>query len=213
MLTRKLTKKRTRKLTVLVAAAAALLALAGCGSNDTDPQTSTTTAANGDEFNDADVRFATDMIPHHAQALQMVDLTMGRSLDPQVASLTEDIRDAQAPEIQTMTDWLTAWDKPIPETPRDHANAGHDGTDGMGMSGDEMPGMMSSEELDELEAASDTEFQDMWLTMMIAHHEGAIEMAKTEQTDGTYQPAIDLAESIETSQQQEISHMQELLGS
>jgi len=208
-----LIRKLTRKLTVLLAAAAALLALTGCGSNDTDPQTTTQTAANGDEFNDADVDFATNMIPHHAQALQMVDLTMGRSLDPLVAALTEDIRDAQGPEIETMTDWLTAWGEPIPETPRDHTNAGHDGTSGMDMSGDEMPGMMSSDELAELEAASDAHFQDMWLTMMIAHHQGAIEMARTEQTKGTYTPATDIAKSIETSQQQEISQMEELLDS
>lgn len=203
----------TKKLTVLVAVTAALLALAGCGSNETDSHATTQTAPNGDEFNGADVSFATDMIPHHAQALQMAALTRGRSLDPEVASLTEDIRTAQAPEIETMTDWLTVWGKPIPAIPRDHANAGHGGMEGMEMSGDQMPGMMSSEELDELEEASDAEFQDLWLTMMIAHHEGAIEMAKAEQSDGTYQPAIDLAESIETSQQQEISHMQQLLGS
>lgn len=202
-----------KKLTVLLAVTAASFALAGCGSNDVEPQATTQTAPNGDEYNDADVDFATNMIPHHAQALQMVDLTLGRSLDPEVTALTEDIRDAQAPEIETMTDWLTAWGEPIPETSRDHSNAGHDGTSGMDMSGDEMPGMMSSDELAELKAASDAEFQDLWLTMMIAHHQGAIEMAKTEQTKGTYPPAIDLAKSIETSQQQENSHMEELLDS
>ena len=195
--------KPARRLTVLLASAAALLALAGCGGNEAVPETTTQTAANGDEFTDVDVRFATDMIPHHARALQMVDLTLGRPLDPEVAALTEDIREAQAPEIETMVDWLTAWGRPIPETPRDHANAGHDAMEGMDMGADE---------LDELEAASDTEFQDRWLTMMIGHHEGAIEMARSEQAEGTYRPAIDLAESIETSQQQEISHMQQLLG-
>jgi uncharacterized protein (DUF305 family) len=198
--------------TVLLVLAAAIFALAACGSNDSEPQATTQTAPDGDEFNDADVSFATDMIPHHAQALQMVDLTMGRSLDPEVAALAEEIRDAQAPEIETMTEWLTAWGEPIPETPRDHGNAGHDGTSGMDMSGDEMPGMMSSDELAELEAASDAEFQDMWLTMMISHHEGAIEMAEAEQAEGTFEPAIELARSIETSQQQEIRHMEELLA-
>jgi uncharacterized protein (DUF305 family) len=202
-----------KKLTVLLVVVAASFTLAGCGSNDeTGPAATTQTAPNGDKYNDADVDFATNMIPHHAQALQMVDLTTGRSLDPEVAALTEDIHDAQGPEIETMTD-LTAWGEPVPETPRDHGNAGHDGTSGMDMSGDEMPGMMSSDELAELEAASDAQFQDMWLTMMIAHHQGAIEMAKTEQTKGTYTPAINLAKSIETSQQQEISHMGELLDS
>ena len=60
-----------------------------------------------------------------------------------------------------------------------------------------MPGMMTEEELADLDAASGPEFEDMWLEMMIEHHEGAIEMAKDEQADGVFQPAIDLAESIE----------------
>jgi len=202
-----------KKLTVLVAVTSALFALAGCGSGDAKPEPTSQTAANGDEFSAADVSFATDMIPHHAQALQMVDLTLGRSLDPEVAALAEEIRDAQAPEIETMTDWLTAWGEPIPETPRDHANAGDDGMGSMDMSGDEMPGMMSNDELAALEAAPDAEFQDMWLTMMIAHHDGAIEMAKTERAEGTYGPAIHLAKAIETSQRAEIALMTQMLGS
>jgi uncharacterized protein (DUF305 family) len=201
------------KLSVLLALAAVPFVLAGCGITDSDPRATSQTAPNGDEFNAADVEFATDMIPHHAQALQMVDMTLGRSLDPEVLALTENIRGAQAPEIEVMVDWLTAWGEPIPATSRDHSNAGHDGVGGMDMSGSDMPGMMSSDELAELDAASDAEFQDMWLTLMIAHHEGAIEMARTEQTQGTYRQAIKLAESIETSQRAEITYMEALLGS
>ena len=70
--------------------------------------------------------------------------------------------------------------------------------------------MMSEEEMADLEAASDAEFQDMFLAMMIEHHEGAIEMAQAEQEDGQYQPAIDLAEQIETGQSAEIDTMEEL---
>jgi uncharacterized protein (DUF305 family) len=202
-----------KKSMIMLAMTVAVVGLAGCGSDATDSPAATTTAANGDVFNAADVSFATNMIPHHAQALQMVDLTIGRTLDPDIAALTEDIRDAQAPEIEIMTGWLTGWGKPIPETPRDHVNADDDTMGGMHISGDEMPGMMSSDELAELDAATDAEFGDMWLTMMIAHHKGAIDMARTEQADGVFQPAIRLAKEIENSQQQEISHMQELLGS
>ena len=202
-----------KKSMIVLALAVAGVALAGCGSDSTDSPPATTTSANGDVFNAADVTFATNMIPHHAQALQMVELTIGRTLDPDVGALTRAIRDTQAPEIELMTGWLTAWGKPIPETPRDHVNADDDAMGGMDMSGDEMPGMMSDDELAELDAASDAEFGDMWLTMMIAHHQGAIEMARTEQTDGLFQPAIRLAKSIETSQQEEIDHMKRLLGS
>jgi uncharacterized protein (DUF305 family) len=199
----------TTKLSALVAVLATLLALTGCG-DDEEPTNKTRTAANGDEFNDADVAFATDMIPHHAQALAMVDLTLDRQLDPEVQQFADDIRDAQAPEIEQMTDWLTAWDEPIPETVRDHANAHGEG--GMEMDSD-MPGMMSEEEMSELENADDAEFQDMFLEMMIEHHEGAIEMAQTEQEEGMFKPAIELAKSIETSQKEEITLMEDLLAS
>jgi uncharacterized protein (DUF305 family) len=195
------------KLAAAAATLAALLALAGCG--DDEPATDQTrTASNGDEFNDADVAFATDMIPHHAQALSMVDLTRGRPLDPDVERLVEDIRTAQAPEIEEMTDWLTAWGEPVPETMRDHANAHGDGAPDLG----DMPGMMSAEEMAELEEAPDGEFQARFLEMMIEHHEGAVEMARTERSDGHFKSAIDLARSIESSQTEEIVLMQDLLG-
>ena len=71
------------------------------------------------EHNDADVEFASNMLQHHAQALSMVDLTRGRTLDPEVQQLAEQIRDAQAPEIEIFTDWLTDWDEEVPETVRD----------------------------------------------------------------------------------------------
>ena len=149
------------------------------------------------------------MIPHHAQAIEMVTLTDGRPLDPDVAQLASQIRDAQVPEVETMTDWLTAWGKEIPETSLDHTNAGHDMratwiTD--------MPGMMSSAEMDALVSAADAEFQDMWLEMMLEHHQGAIEMAKTEAADGKYADAVSLAESIEAAQEAEIEQIKQLLG-
>lgn len=194
----------------VAAALAAVLLVAGCGGEDDAPTHATHTASNGDEYNDADVRFATDMIQHHAQALAMVDLTLGRQLDPEVQQLAEDIRSAQAPEIEQMVDWLTAWDEPIPETMRDHANAHGEG--GMDMDGD-VPGMMSEEEMSELENAGDTLFQEMFLEMMIEHHQGAVEMARTEQDEGLFQPALELAASIESSQDDEINKMEELLGS
>ncbi|MGH3360694.1 MAG: DUF305 domain-containing protein [Nocardioidaceae bacterium] len=196
----------TKTLTIH-AAAAALIVVAGCGSDE--PDLATRTAANGDEFNNADVAFATHMIPHHAQALELVDLTMEHDLDPKVQQLSDDIRAAQTPEVETMAGWLIDWDEPIPETVRDHAHGDdtHTGSDS------EMPGAMSADEMEELERARGDEFQTMWLELMIEHHEGAIEMAETEQTDGTFEPAVDLAASIEQSQQAEITRMEKLLDS
>jgi len=201
-----------KKYTALAGLLAALSMLAACGNDDDESEHEIHTAANGDRFNDADVTFATDMIQHHAQALAMVDLTIGRQLDPEVQQLAEDIRMAQGPETERMTDWLTDWDQPIPETVRDHANAHGDGDGDMDMNSD-VPGMMSAEEMAELEAAQGEEFEQMWLERMIEHHEGAIEMAQVEKSDGNFATAIKLADGIESSQQDEITTMQSMLES
>jgi uncharacterized protein (DUF305 family) len=187
------------------------LALTGCGSDDNRSSSSTATALSTTEHNEADVDFATQMIQHHAQALSMVDLTVGRDLDPKVAALAEEIRQAQAPEIETMSDWLQEWDEEIPETVRDHANAhgdGHSGAD----TGTDMPGMMSADDMAALEDATDAEFDEMWMEMMIEHHEGAVEMARTEEADGQFKPAVNLAKEIQASQAAEIDTMKDLLG-
>ena len=177
------------------------LVLAGCSSDETSE-------SGGKGFNDTDVAFATDMIQHHAQALQMVDLSMGHDLDPEVQRLADDIRAAQAPEIEKMADWLQDWEQPVPETVRDHANA-----DGGGMDmGSDMPGMMSPEDLQSLEQAEGTDFQRMWLEMMIEHHEGAIEMADEEQDNGEHPQAVTMAEDIADAQAEEASTMKDLLG-
>jgi uncharacterized protein (DUF305 family) len=209
-----------RKFPAIAALALGLsLTLTACGSDDTDSGQSTdaATQVSTTEHNDADVAFATDMIQHHAQALSMVDLTMGRDLDPDVQALADDIRAAQAPEIEQMSDWLQEWGEEVPETVRDHANAGHDEDmdemEGHDMGGDsDMPGMMSADDMRALKNASDAEFQDMWRDMMIEHHQGAVAMAQTEEADGRYKPAVDMAKDIQKSQTAEIDKMKELMG-
>jgi uncharacterized protein (DUF305 family) len=209
--------KHLKKLAAATTATTALLGLTACGEDDgrVGAARAEQTAPNGDVFNDADVEFSTDMIPHHAQALVMVDLTRGRDISPELQKLTADIPAAQGPEIERMVGWLTAWGQPVPETMRDHTNAEDHGMSGheMGDDSSDMAGMMTDEELSELEAAQDDEFETMWLEMMIEHHRGAIEMAKDEQSEGAFAPAKELAASIETSQQGEIDHMNELLAS
>jgi len=195
----------------LAAALTLTVTLSACA-GDTEPAKApdaVQTAANGDEFADTDVAFATQMIPHHAQALQMVDLTNGRDLDPSVSALAEDIRAAQGPEIEQLVDWLTAWDEPIPETARDHENA----ESGGGMDDMDMPGMMSAAELDELAALDGAAFEQRWLELMVEHHRGAIEMAETEQAGGRFAPAVELAGAIAEGQTAEVTEMEGLLGS
>ena len=201
------TTRPVRALGAVALTAVLGLTAAGCGSSDS---ASTADSSNGSsqssatDHNDADVAFATDMLPHHSQAVAMVELTAGRPLDPEVQQLADEIRAAQTPEIETMTGWLTDWDEKVPDT------SGSMGSmDGMDSS---MPGMMSADDMTSLENSSDAEFQTMWLEMMVKHHEGAVEMAKTEIADGQYQPALDLADSIVASQSEEIATMKGILG-
>ena len=107
-----------------------------------------------------------------------------------------------------MTGWLTGWGEEVPETMRDHANA--EDAD-MEMGDSDMPGMMSQDDMDALESVPDAEFEDMWLQMMVEHHQGAIEMAKDEQHEGTFSPAVDLAQDIAAGQTAEVDQMTNLL--
>jgi len=150
-------------------------------------------------FNAADVTFATDMISHHRQAIEMAELAKTRAQSQQVKDLAARIEQAQDPEIQTMADWLTAWGKPVP-----------DDMGGMDMSGS-MPGMMSTEDMQMLQGMSGAGFDRMFLQMMIEHHQGAIEMARTEQADGTNADAQALAGQIGNAQTAEITTMRSML--
>jgi len=157
------------------------------------------------DHNAQDVSFAQEMIPHHKQAVEMADLAATRASDPRVKALAARIKGAQDPEIQTMTGWLTSWDEPV--TPSGGGGmAGHS----MGSSGSGGMGMMSEGEMQALGAASGAAFDRMFLTMMTGHHNGAIEMAKTEVDKGKFDPAKQLAASIRDSQQKEVAEMQSI---
>jgi uncharacterized protein (DUF305 family) len=204
-----------RKATLGAALAlAGVLLLGACGNGDGSsgttteptPEATTTTKAAAGQFNDADVTFAQGMIPHHRQAVEMADFAEARAQSPEVLKLAAQIKAAQDPEIQTMTGWLEQWGQDVPEDMG--GMEGHEGMD----SGEDMPGMMSSEDMDKLEAAKGAAFDKMFMDMMIEHHEGAIEMAKTEQSDGKYAEAKQLAETIEKAQTAEIATMRKLLA-
>lgn len=195
-----------RKTITAAALTGALLVLAGCGNDSNE--------ASGDSHNDADVTFAQQMIPHHEQAIEMAQMAATQAQSDEVKELAADIEAAQGPEIELLTGWLEDWDEEVPD-----GMSGMDGDMGHDMSdmGDEsaagMSGMMTAEDMAALEGASGTEFDQMFLTMMIEHHQGAIEMAQTEQTEGEYAEAISLAEDIEATQSEEIAAMQDLLSS
>jgi len=177
------------------------------GGHDTG-STSTTTAGAGQAtggHNAADTAFARQMIPHHSQAVAMAELVDGRTTNPQVVGLAERIREAQGPEIATMTGWLQAWGEPTTApTDGEHSMPGAD-------HGPSMPGAMTDEDMTALKAAKDADFDRRWLSMMIVHHRGAVEMAGTELAQGADPEARKLAQRIIDAQEAEIREMQSLL--
>jgi uncharacterized protein (DUF305 family) len=193
-------KRFTVRRALLAGATLTALALAGCGGmNGMDHGGSS--AATGQDFNTADVTFAQQMIPHHQQAVTMADLAQTRAADPELKALAAKIKAAQAPEVATMTGWLTAWGQP-------NAPSGHNMP---GMDNQSMPGMMSDEEMNSLEAATGGSFDRQFTRMMIAHHEGAVAMAKQEQANGSNEAAKDLAKKIEADQTAEIAVLKSIL--
>ncbi|WP_442545689.1 DUF305 domain-containing protein [Arthrobacter sp. KN11-1C] len=155
---------------------------------------STTAAATG--HNAADAEFARMMIPHHAQAVQMSDVVLAKNGIPtQVTALAGRIKAAQGPEIEKMTGWLKDWNEPA------EMSGGHT-----------MDGMVDTEDMTKLEAAQGREAARLFLTHMIAHHQGAVAMAQKEGADGKNADALKLGKDIVTAQEAEIKEMQGLLG-
>jgi uncharacterized protein (DUF305 family) len=191
------------------AAVGAVLLLSACGDNSQPAgdgmghgtMMPTATATAGSTFNNADVAFAQQMIPHHQQAVRMAAMATGHAGNARVKELAAKIKQAQQPEIDTMSQWLTAWGQP---------------TAGMassmpGMDHGSMPGMMSDADVSKLGKAGGAAFDTMFLTMMISHHQGAITMARQEVASGANPDATALAKKIITDQQAEITTMQGLL--
>jgi uncharacterized protein (DUF305 family) len=185
---------------ILLSSSTALALLAGCGgSSMADMAVDTVQSATG--FNDADVMFAQMMIPHHEQAIEMSDI----ALDPTVGAsdvvkaLATRIKGAQDPEITTMKAFLTTWKKGLtPDSSMNHS--------------DMMSGMLSSEDITKLSSLRGAEFDRAWMAGMIAHHEGAIEMAKEVLKDGKDTAVKTLATAVATAQDTEILEMKKLLG-
>jgi len=190
--------------TAVIAGALVLVGCSDNGDTTTDDSAGGQPESTQQSFNEADVTFAQDMIPHHQQAVVMAEMAADQAESEEVRQLAADIQAAQGPEIDTMSGWLESWGEEMPED-----MSGMD----PGMTMGDMPGMMTAQQMDGLTSTSGATFDQMFLTMMIAHHEGAIEMARTEQAEGENPDAVDLAAQIEAQQTAEIATMRGLLGS
>jgi len=185
-----------KKRCVAILGAVLIAVLPACGSNSS--QDADAVVADDATFNDADVMFAQMMIPHHEQAIEMSDIALDPTVGAgeQVLALATQIKNAQDPEITQMKALLTAWGKPL-TTDDDHSSS-------------MMSGMMSTDELAELGTLTGAAFDAAWAAAMIAHHEGAIEMAEVVLADGKNTETLTLAQAIISAQESEIEILRSL---
>ena len=148
-------------------------------------------------LSDADAMFLQMMIPHHEQAIEMSKLAATNTKNPEVLDLAARIEAAQQPEIDLMKKLLSdAGQSVMPGHSMSH-----------GMSDD---GMMDEVDMAALAVAKDLEFDALYLTGMIGHHNGAISMA-SEVSDSSNSDVKTLVSDIVSSQTAEIAEMTKLL--
>ena len=164
----------------LLLALISVLILSGCASS----------SQVNSEFSPTDIAFAEMMIPHHEQAIEMSELALMNSTNPEVLELAQEIKSAQAPEIDLMKSWAGV---------KVSTHAGH-----------MMDGMLSEDELNALREASGAEFDRLFLQGMIKHHQGAIEMAM-DVKNAKSMVVAELSAAIIAQQEIEITRMEELL--
>jgi uncharacterized protein (DUF305 family) len=164
----------------LLLAIISVLVLTGCA----------TSSQSGSEFSAEDIAFAEMMIPHHEQAIEMSEIALLNTTNPEVLQVAQEIKAAQSPEIELMKSWNGV---------KVSIHAGH-----------MMDGMLSEGELNDLREAKGQEFDLLFLQGMIKHHEGAIVMAQDVATSMN-KGVADLSAAIIAAQELEIAAMKELL--
>ncbi|WNG87911.1 DUF305 domain-containing protein [Mycobacterium sp. ITM-2016-00317] len=206
-----MTTLTARVLAVLTAMAAALVLLAGCGGRDAAGE-----AAGGPDepeaplitgepagFNEADIAFATDMVPHHAQAIDLARTAAERSTNPEVVRLAEQIVAVAQPELNILNVFLVQWK----ENPENGTGADADS----GAPDEDLPGTVDDATIARLGSLSGPEFDRLWLQSMISQNRGAIEIANAEIADGVNVDAVSIARTIVAGQQAQIAKMTQIL--
>jgi uncharacterized protein (DUF305 family) len=145
-------------------------------------------------FNAADVQFVQQMLPHHAQAIQLAGLVTGRTRRPELVRLAASITSSEAAELQTMRGLLRRWQQPVP--PADP-----------GRGGDSALGMASEGQVRWLASLRGRPFDLGFATMMQAHHVGGIELAQAVVGQGRSSEVRMLAYQIQTSEQHELDEL------
>ncbi len=194
--------KKTGILSGVIVALAAIIFFLVLGKNDAPDSDGMNhsnmhnqTSSPQSSMSGSDAMFFQMMIPHHQQAVDISNLALEKSKDPELLALAKEIRDGQAAEIKQMEKWLT--------DNGENLTAGHD-------MGHEMGGMLSDEDLSKLNSLSGTAFDIFWLKGMIGHHDGALHMV-TMITDSNQADFRSFAGSIDSLQSEQIAQMKKML--
>ncbi|MFD0883242.1 DUF305 domain-containing protein, partial [Streptosporangium algeriense] len=167
------------------------------------------------EHNAQDVLFAQRMIQHHRQTLIMTELAGTRASDPEVRAAAGRIGRTQKAEIARLTAWLKDWGDQVPPPDPCMIPGNGDvkcrGGDDIGPGADRGPYVMDPSDLEALSRTSGTDFNRMFLNLMIRHHSDEIALAGIEQRDGLSPQAKALASSIAKARNAEIVHMRSML--
>jgi uncharacterized protein (DUF305 family) len=158
-----------------------------------------------DTPNTADVDYARMMIVHHTQALEMTELVPDRARSTKVKALADRIAAAQGPEISSMRGWLREY------VEDETAEKGGNGEKGGSHAHTPMPGMATEAQLKKLRAARGEAFDQLFLTLMITHHEGAITMATDVKGQGNNVRVEEMADDVIAQQTSEITRMRTML--
>lgn len=159
----------------------------------------------------ADIGFMAGMIGHHAQAIVMARWAPTHGASPLVQRLCARIINAQSDEIIVMQHWLRDRGQPVPAANPKGMSMKMDGMEHVML----MPGMLSDEQMQQLDAARGASFDRFFLTFMIQHHKGAVTMVRDLfATDGAGQDAITFkfASDVQVDQTTEIERMELMLG-
>lgn len=159
----------------------------------------------------ADVRFISGMIPHHAQAIQMARWAATHGASAQIQTLAGRIINAQQDEIAVMQHWLRDRRQPVPEARATGIRMVMDGMEHDML----MPGMLTEDQMRRLDQARGAEFDRLFLSLMIQHHQGAVSMVKellANEGAAHDDTIFKLAADINVDQTTEIARMQQLLA-
>ena len=208
-----------RKLTLLPFALSVLFA---CASSRVDPRTgvgqmgpdAAIARARADSsrlpYTAADIHFMSGMISHHAQAIKMAKWSATHGASPALIRLSERIVTGQTDEIGLMQSWLRDRNQPVPEPDPNGMKMTMGGMEHVML----MPGMLTPEQMAQLDAARGIEFDRLFLTFMIQHHRGAITMVRelfSAHGAGQDEVVFKFANDVEIDQSTEIARMQQML--